>query len=221
MCSTWNGSATLEFRRCLQRRLSEYELPHGSALLDACSAYYEELLRWNRRVNLTRLVEPERAATELFLDSALGLPFLQPGERVLDVGSGAGFPGLVLAILQPEQRIDLLDSSDKRCRFLEHVVRLLALPEVRVIHGRFDDRFRGGPYELVISRATFSDLGMFAHACNSLTPQGRLLLWRSKGTQNELPGFQAQEHTLELPGVTQQRCLMLYRRTDGETENHG
>ncbi len=100
------------------------------------------LLEWNQRMNLTAITQPEEVAVKHFLDSALllahcgGLP-----ERLslIDVGTGAGFPGLVLAVLKPEWSITLLDSLQKRINFLETVCRELNLSNVSCIHSRAED----------------------------------------------------------------------------------
>jgi 16S rRNA (guanine527-N7)-methyltransferase len=140
------------------------------AHLKTFQAYYEILLSWNERFNLTAITEYEHAQIRHFLDSlscllALGaeqggrwLPGVPaPGTRVVDVGSGAGFPGLPLKILYPYLDLTLLEAAAKKTDFLKHSVTHLDLGEVRVIHGRAEDlaqdeAHREG-YDLVLARA--------------------------------------------------------------------
>ncbi|MFQ5987885.1 MAG: 16S rRNA (guanine(527)-N(7))-methyltransferase RsmG [Dehalococcoidia bacterium] len=120
--------------------------------------YYEELIRWNRRVNLTAIVDYEEVQAKHFLDSltiALALK-MPPSFRLLDVGSGAGVPGVPLKILFSNISLTLLDSVHKKTDFLDHLVARLGLEGVEVLTGRAEDLAREGRYreqfDLVLSR---------------------------------------------------------------------
>ena len=139
---------------------AEYAL--SKSLESGIRTHYAELLRWNRTHNLTRITQPEEAAQHHYFDSVF--PFQWIGSKtqnwttLLDVGTGAGFPGLVVAPLFPEREIHLLDASRKRCSFLTHVSRQMQLDNVTVHHSRVEESTQSA--DLVLTRATFSwDLG--------------------------------------------------------------
>lgn len=120
--------------------------------------YRAELLRWNERVNLTAIVDPEEVLTRHFLDSLAILTAIDPPAcRLLDIGSGAGFPGLPLKIVRPAWAVTLLEATARKVAFLRHVCQVLGLQGVTVVHGRaeqlgHDQRYRGS-FDLVTARA--------------------------------------------------------------------
>lgn len=131
--------------------------------------YLEELLYWNQRINLTRIVEPEDIVIKHFYDSLTCLKVLNlsPGEPVLDVGSGAGFPGIPLRILQPI-KLTVLDSSQKKVKFLQNLCSKLGFTNVEAIHGRAEDlgrtpQFRE-KFSVVVARAV-ARLDILAELC--------------------------------------------------------
>lgn len=124
----------------------------------AFRAYREEIARWSARVNLTALRDPEDIVRTGFLDSLGCLPLIPPGaQRVLDLGSGAGFPALPLKLLRPDLAFTMVEASRKKASFLQHMVRRLGLAEVRVIQRRAEalagDPTEQGAYDLALARA--------------------------------------------------------------------
>ncbi len=111
-----------------------------------------ELERWNRRVNLTAVRDPHEMITAHILDSLVARPFLE-GRRILDVGTGPGFPGLPLAIVEPDRDFTLLDSNNKKIMFVQHVAGLLELDNVEAVKGRGEDYAPGRRFDTVIARA--------------------------------------------------------------------
>ncbi|QYK51925.1 MAG: 16S rRNA (guanine(527)-N(7))-methyltransferase RsmG [Anaerolineales bacterium] len=133
--------------------------PLSEAQAAAFERYADELLEWNQRFNLTAVKEREAVFTRHFLDSLscwVGMRQQPPG-RVIDVGSGAGLPGLPLKIWQPELQLSLLESVGKKARFLDHVVQVLGLRDVQVLASRAEDAGRDPAqreqYDWAVARA--------------------------------------------------------------------
>ena len=188
--------------------------------------YIEELKKWNRKINLTSLTTDREIAVKHFLDSLTVAPFLQGATQVLDIGTGAGFPGLPLKILSPSIELALLESSQKKCFFLRHIVRGLRLQGVAIVHGRAEDkkiteRYARG-FDLVLSRA-LADLPTSLQLALPYTKGGgRIVGMRGRQGEQERDetdwnalGLQLIEmRKLTLPFVKEQRVLLLFQRTE-------
>lgn len=151
----------------------------------------DELLRWNASINLTSITDPAEAQIKHLLDSLSLVPLLGEGLRVLDMGSGGGFPGLPLKIARPDLRIISVDSVQKKIAFQKHVVRSLHLKDFEPWHGRVEELARKRPelgqgFDLVVSRA-FTALDNFArHALPYVSRGGRILAMKGPEGEAEL-----------------------------------
>ncbi len=138
-------------------------------------AHLELIAKWNRIHNLTAVRETAQMVVLHLLDSLAVLPHVAGASALLDVGSGAGLPGIPIAIAQPRTRVTLLDSSHKKCAFLQQAKTELALDNVAVVCDRVENWKPGAQFDAVISRA-FADLADFvAQAQHLVAPGGRLI----------------------------------------------
>jgi 16S rRNA (guanine527-N7)-methyltransferase len=178
-------------RELLERGLAQMRLglPEGAPgrLLD-----YAELLRkWSRGYNLVAPGDLESLVARHLLDSLAVIPFIA-GEALLDVGSGAGLPGIPLAIAAPNLRVTVLDSSGKKARFLRHVKRSLSLSNLAVEHARVQEFETAEPFTSIVSRAFSSLLDFMVAVRHLATPEARLLAMKGKRPDRELqemPGW--------------------------------
>ena len=144
----------------LRHGAAQFGLELTKAQLDAFERYCQELIAWNQRFNLTRIVEPEEIAVKHFLDSlsvCLALPALPASLGLIDVGSGAGFPGLPLKIALPNLRLTLLEATGKKVTFLKHMVEVLNLEEVSCLTSRAEETgqqpAQRQKYDVAVARA--------------------------------------------------------------------
>lgn len=175
-------------------------------------AHLDLLDEWNARMNLTAIRERPQQITKHLLDSLSVLPFLR-GERVADVGSGAGFPGIPLAIADPARRFVLLESTGKKCRFLEHVRDSLGLANVEVVQARAEAYEPDVRFDTVVARAVGPLADLVRNAGRLVAGGGRLLAMKGRYPADELAarlnGWKvAAVHRLQVPGLAEERHLV-------------
>ncbi len=131
---------------------------------DLFALYLDELVKWNQKINLTAIRSEKEIIIKHFLDSLSVHPYLPEDFTLLDIGSGAGFPGIPLKMVQPSLQITLIDSARKKIDFQKHIIRTLGLKGIGTVHGRAQDKEVleqwTGRFDALVSRA-FSDLGTF------------------------------------------------------------
>jgi len=152
--------------------------------------YLKELLKWNQKINLTAIRSEKGIVLKHFLDSLSAYPYLPIPSSILDIGSGAGFPGIPLKIVEPSFEITLIDSVRKKVDFQRHIIRLLGLKGIEPIHGRIQDKeilqILGGQFDVVISRA-FSDLQtLLLLSFSFLKKGGKVLAMKGDVSQEEI-----------------------------------
>jgi 16S rRNA (guanine527-N7)-methyltransferase len=178
----------------------------------------DELAYWNRSFNLTAITERREMLTHHLLDSLSILPFLV-GERVLDIGTGAGFPGLPLAIAAPQRRFGLLDSNGKKIRFVAHAVRTLGLRNVEAVHARAGGRrtVAQARFDTVVARACAPLPELLRLAAGYCGVGTRLLAMKGRRQAEERQGLPAHwhieaEHHLHVPGLDGERHVVMLQR---------
>ncbi len=214
-----------EHKDLLMEGAKVFEMELNGKALKAFDLYLRELQKWNRKMNLTAIRSEREIVLKHFLDSLSVYPHLPEVSNLLDIGSGAGFPGIPLKIVRPSLRITLIDSVQKKTDFQRHIIRTLGLEGCEVIHGRIQDkeileRLRG-QYEGVISRA-FSKLSVFLPMGSLFLKQGGILIaMKGRRLDDELPYLSSLETLpcrlekivrLCLPFSSIRRTLLIFRK---------
>ncbi len=179
-------------------------------------ALLDELERWNRKVNLTAIRDRDEMVTAHIVDSLVARPLLE-GETILDVGTGPGFPGLPLAIVEPDREFTLLDSNNKKIMFVQHVAGLLGLSNVRAVKGRGEDYAPGHRFDTVIARALAALPRLVEIAGHHVREDGVFVALKGRYPTEELEELTApwsyEVEELDVPGLESgSRHAVLLRR---------
>ena len=182
--------------------------------------YIALLDRWNRAYNLTAVRDPREMLTRHLLDSLAMHPFVD-ASPLADLGTGAGLPGIPLAIARPGLSVALVESNGKKARFLREVVRTLGLSGVRVLESRAEAVDEPGRYALITARALDRLAGIIAVGGHLLAPGGRLLAMKGQHPDAEIAELPAgwelvAVHALQVPGLDAERHLVEIRRGAAE-----
>ena len=191
--------------------------------LEASSEVRERLLRhlellekWNRVHNLTSIRDSQKAVSVHLLDSLAVTPYLN-GKRLLDAGSGAGYPGIPIALLRPEIQVHLLDSNHKKCAFLRQAVADLGLRNVQVVCERLESWRPLERFDCVVSRALAEIAEIIGLVQHLLAPGGVIAAMKGLHPFEEIeripPGYRVRQvHVLTVPGLDAKRHLVLIER---------
>lgn len=174
--------------------------------------YLDLLVRWNKTYNLTAVTDPEVMIYRHLLDSLAIAKYLH-GERFIDIGSGAGLPGVPLAICSADQSFALLDSNGKKTRFLVQVKMELGLSNVEVIHSRVENYQTPAPFDGVLSRAFASLAEMLELSADLLADDGVFYAMKGRVSERELSAIPKAytlraTRPLNVPGGAEQRHLI-------------
>lgn len=217
-------SAAAEPRRVDDAELAKLVAGGAAALalslddsqIDALVAYVRLIERWNATYNLTAVRDPRDMVTQHIVDCLAAAAALSrrrasaTSERVLDVGSGAGLPGIVLGIADPGRRVVCIDSVGKKAAFITQAVGVLGLKNVSALHGRVE-MLRPGGYDVIASRA-FASVIDFVEGSRHLATQGGLwMAMKGRIADSELfalKGLSFHVEPLTVPGMAAQRCIV-------------
>jgi 16S rRNA (guanine527-N7)-methyltransferase len=173
----------------------------------------DELVRWNRAYNLTAITDRAQMLTHHLLDSLSVAPFVQ-GNTLADAGTGAGFPGLPLALIAPQRRCVLIDSNGKKQRFVAHAARTLGLRNVEALQARVEEVRPAQPFGTVVARAFAALPQMLNWVAPLCGPGTRVLAMKGRLAESEIadvPAPWAIEQTvpLQVPGLNEERHLVI------------
>ncbi len=208
-----------------------HQLESGAAVLgvplvasarDRLLQYVELLRRWNRVYNLTAVTAPADIVSRHLLDSLAAEPYVVGGS-LIDLGSGAGLPGIPLAVARPDLAVSLLDSRNKRVRFLVHAIEVLGLDNVTVVHARVEQYRPERKFDTLISRAFAAIADLLAAAGHLCSPHGRILALKGAYPSDEIAqlgssGFAVVDvPRVVVPGVDAERHIAILQPTRGTT----
>lgn len=176
--------------------------------------YLQLLSKWNKTYNLTAITDFNKMITHHILDGLSVYPFVH-GKTIIDVGTGAGIPGLILAIVDPSRHYTLIDAVGKKTRFLNHIKRELKLDNVTVIHDRIENYSPNVHYDVIISRA-FSNVDNFLSLTSHLAGLNTLFMAmkgpkKERFTHSDLFSIK-QSHILHVPFLQAERNLYVYQK---------
>lgn len=206
----------LQIDSILKKALAENSFFLSEEAIQKLSCYLTLLQNWNRAFNLTSVTKPQEMVYLHIIDSLMISSHLQ-GKRTLDVGSGAGLPGIPLAIVHPQTQWVLLDKNNKKTRFVTQVIAELDLKNVEVVHCRCEDFLSTACFDNILSRA-FGTISLLIHAAQHLLcSDGIFLAMKGKYPQDEIAaipdGFMIQNVTpLTINGIEVDRHLVCIRR---------
>ena len=214
---------TQNLREALQQGVTALGLDLQGSQIDALLAYLALIQKWNQVYNLTAVREPQDMLSQHILDSLAVLPPLlrqaPKAKRLLDVGSGAGLPGVVLALASPELQVTCLDAVAKKAAFIAQVAGSLAMPNLLSMHGRVETLKpeTGQAWDLICSRAYASLADFVAGSKNALAPGGLWVAMKGKPPQDEIEALPAgvemfHVEPIQVPQLDAQRCLVWMRR---------
>ena len=199
----------------IQRGCVALGLAPDVAVAERLAALVALLVKWNRVYNLTAVREPHAMVVRHILDSLVVLPFLTRG-RLLDAGTGAGLPGLPIAIVRPDLSLTLLDSNAKKVRFVRQAATELGLDNLDVVQQRMEQYRPAQSFDMVISRAVASIGAMYRDTAHLVRPGGRFLGMKGARPDAEIAAFappgQLHVEALNVPGLDAERHLVWFEK---------
>jgi len=217
-----NATADAALREILEGGARHLQIALDTQQIDQLLSLVRELADWSARFNLTAIRDPQDIVRKHLLDSLTLLQHVGTG-AVADVGTGAGFPGLPLAIVARQQQFTLIEATGKKVRFVEHAVAHLGLNNVTVVNSRAESWKPQQRFDAVVARALSSLTDFVRFAGHLAAPEGRLLAMKGQLPEDEIAALPrgwrvSATHVLQVPGLDAARHLVvLERAADGRT----
>ena len=208
-------------RKLLKEGLSKLNLEISDKQIDQFMRYYELLLEWNSVMNLTAITEFEDVISKHFIDSISITNILNiSNQKIIDIGTGAGFPGIPLKIMFPEIEITLLDSLNKRVNFLNHIIDELSLDKIEAIHGRAEDIAHNEDYrenyDIALSRAVARLPILLEYCIPFVKENGYFISYKSENVDEEIELSKKALETLASEFIDSKK----YKLKDSENERY-
>jgi len=209
------------------RDAEKFEIHIDPARQEKIRAFLQELLHWNSRFNLTSITKPRDLLTKHVLDSMVPANLVQKGETVVDLGTGAGFPGIPIKILMPELRLILVEATRKKVSFLQAVVRKLDLKDTEVRWARVEDerflsQIEKDPADVMVTRAALKDADAMNYGYRIIGDTGRIILMKGEVSGKELGNMKKDAESFrmavqqvvpyKLKGMKKDRNLVVIRK---------
>ena len=192
----------LEFDKKMQEKSSELDINFSVEQLEKFYRYMELLIEWNEKMNLTAIIEPNEIILKHFVDSLTIIKYLKNAKTLVDVGTGAGFPGIPVAIMMSNLEITLVDSLNKRLIFLEEVIKELRLTNVKLVHSRAEEFGQNKMYREKFDIATSRAVANLSTLSEYLIPlvkiNGNIISMKAAQAEEEIE--QAKNAIKELGG---------------------
>ena len=197
-----------ELERLLCEGAELMDISFSDEQLDQLLAYHGLICKWNKVYNLSAIRDPIESIKKHFLDSLSIVNFIQPG-MLLDVGSGAGLPGIVIAIMKPKTKVFTIDSVGKKCRFMQTVKTELSLENLTVVNNRVESFNYEEKFPQIVSRAFSSGVDTLDKTRHLISSNGRYLLMKGANVHQEnLQKLSFKIHSLHVPFVSDKRSLL-------------
>jgi len=170
---------SVEWQQLIIDGAQSFEINIDPSKVEQFAVHAAELLKWNRKISLTAITRPKDVALKHFLDSCIPSLLIAPGAKILDIGSGGGFPGIPLKILMPSLSVMLIDASRKKVSFVKHVIRTLKLENIESCHVRAEELAKkqaaANSFDVIISRALTSIESLVLMAAPLLAKDGVII----------------------------------------------
>lgn len=202
----------MQLKQILQNGINELQLNLSTQIQQELIDYVLLLHKWNKTYNLTAIRDPKEMVIRHILDSLAIVPYIK-GKRILDVGSGAGLPGIPLALALPQKHFVLLDSNSKKIRFLIYAVAVLKINNVEIIQERVENYQPQQKFASIITRAFASLSDTLSKTKHLYNKNGYLLAMKGKYPTQELQKIKQPilVHKIKVPNLDEQRHLVLVR----------
>ena len=205
-------------KNLIKQNFQKYNIDLTDLQAEKFAKFYEFLIAENEKFNLTAITEKNEVAIKHFVDSVLPFMEIQQGAKVIDVGTGGGFPGVPLKILREDIEIVLLDSLQKRVKFLEEVKKLLGFEKTTCVHARAEDFVKEGreKFDVALSRAVASTPTLAEYLIPYVKVGGKILMY--KGSRGEEELFEGQKAIIEFGGKFEK--MLKFKLEEVESERN-